>query len=323
LAETYKPELLGSNAFEKAQVRQWVEFAGLEINRNSKALIYPLLGFMEYNEVAAKAATADLKEQLLILNKHLQGKSFVVGSNVTLADITLFSALRYYFTFVLVEDQRKKVYANITNWFTALANGENALKVFGRTVLCKIPLKAPKSEKKEEPKKEEPKKKEEKPAAKKEGEEDDDQPKKKKANPLDLLPPTTFVLDEFKKEFLNTTEKAAVLKSFWDKIDLNGFSFWWMEYQKLPSEGKILFKTCNSSSFFLQKLDPFRKYCFGAHGVYGVEGGYEIRGVWMWRGTEIADEIKEHDNFPYMTIKKLDGTQEADRKLIEEYWLNL
>jgi len=96
-----------------------------------------------------------------------------------------------------------------------------------------------------------------------------------------------------------------------------------MQYQKLPSEGKELFKTKNSSSFFLQKLDPFRKYTFSVHGVYGDEGNYEVRGVWMWRGTEIPEQIMEHDNYPYMTIKKLDPTSESDRKMVNDYWLNL
>jgi len=169
------------------------------------------------------------------------------------------------------------------------------------------------------------KKKEKEEKAPKEGDDDDeeDKPKKKTKNPLDSLPPSPFVLDSFKKEFLNTPEKAAVLKDFWGKIDLGGYSFWYMHYQKLQSEGKILFKTSNSSSFFLQKLDPFRKYTFSCHGVYGVEGNYEVKGVWMWRGTEIPEEIKEHDSFPYMTIKKLDPLNENDRKFITEYWLHL
>jgi elongation factor 1-gamma len=113
------------------------------------------------------------------------------------------------------------------------------------------------------------------------------------------------------------------MKEFWNKFDPNGYSFWWMQYQKLPSEGKVLFKTNNSSSFFLQKVDSFRKYAFAAHGVYGVEGEYEIRGVWMWRGTEIPEEMQSHDSFPFMTIKKLDPSNEADRKLVEDYWLNI
>jgi elongation factor 1-gamma len=96
-----------------------------------------------------------------------------------------------------------------------------------------------------------------------------------------------------------------------------------MQYQKLASEGKILFKTCNSSSFFLQKADSFRKYSFAVHGVYGVEGNYEVRGVWMWRGTEVPEEMKTHDSFPYMDVRKLDSNNEADRDLVNAYWLNL
>lgn len=65
-----------------------------------------------------------------------------------------------------------------------------------------------------------------------------------------------------------------------------------MKYDKLPSEGKILFRTKNSMGFFLQKLDSFRKYSFAAHGIYGTEGDYDIRGVWMWRGSEIAEEVR-------------------------------
>jgi elongation factor 1-gamma len=96
-----------------------------------------------------------------------------------------------------------------------------------------------------------------------------------------------------------------------------------MQYQKLPSEGKVLFKSNNSSGFFLQKLDSFRKYTFAAHGVYGEEGNYEIRGVWMWRGTDIPQELKDHESFEYMTIKKLDPSNETDKNLITDYWLKI
>jgi len=321
LAEAHKPELLGANAFEKAQVRSWVEFACVEVQRNNKALIYPLFGFMEFDKVAADAATVEIKGHFDTLNKQLAGKTYLVGSSATIADIVLFNHMRFYYQFVLVEAQRKNIYPNLTAWFVNLANGEHAIKAYGRTVLCKVPLKAHKVEKKEEPKKVE--KKEEKPAKSEEGEDGEEPKKKKAANPLDVLPPTSFVLDDFKREYLNTTDRVAVLKSFWDKYDPAGYSIWFVQYQKLASEGKIFFKTVNSSSFFLQKLDTFRKYTFSVHGVYGVEGEYEQRGVWMWRGTEIPEEIKEHDNFPYLTLKKLDTFSEADRQFIEQYWLNI
>ena len=71
---------------------------------------------------------------------------------------------------------------------------------------------------------------------------------------------------------------------------------------------------------FLHKLDNFRKYAFSVGDVCGTEGDYKIRGVWMWRGTEIPNEMKEHDNFPYMTIRKLDINKEEDKQLVNDYW---
>ena len=41
----------------------------------------------------------------------------------------------------------------------------------------------------------------------------------------------------------------------------------------------------------------------------------------MWRGTEIPEDLKEHDSYDYITFKKLDV--EKDKDFIEEFWLNL
>ena len=61
---------------------------------------------------------------------------------------------------------------------------------------------------------------------------------------------------------------------------------------------------------YVRNLDHFRKYCFGVLGVYGTEGCYEIRGVMVWRGTEVAGEIKEHVSGDYYKYRKLDHTKE-------------
>ena len=55
------------------------------------------------------------------------------------------------------------------------------------------------------------------------------------------------------------------------------------------TEGKVLIKTNNTMNGFLQRSDPhFRKYAFAIHGVYGDEPDLEIRGAWLWRGTEVT-----------------------------------
>lgn len=288
--------MLGTSAWEKSQVDQWVDFAQLELAKNNAAVVYPLFGWAEYSKEKSDAAVKDIKEHLKTLNNHLAGRDFVVGNSYTLADLELFYALRSYWQFVFVEEIRKNQFPNVSNWFGKLAAHPHIQAAYGRILLCKAPQKAPKvdpsapkKEAKKAEKTEAPAAKAEKPKA--EAGEEEEKSSKKKANPLDLLPPSPFVLDEFKREFMNSKDRASVMAEFWKKFDANGYSLWTMKYDKLPSEGKVLFRTKNSMSFFLQKLDTFRKYSFAAHGIYGVEGDYDIRGCWMWRGTEIPEEV--------------------------------
>lgn len=91
----------------------------------------------------------------------------------------------------------------------------------------------------------------------------------------------------------------------------------------ISGEGIVGYLTSNLKNGHIRNIDHFRKYCFATHGIYGVEGNYEIDGVWMWRGTEIPMEWKEHQSYDYFTFTKMDPKNEADQKLAEEYWLNL
>lgn len=85
----------------------------------------------------------------------------------------------------------------------------------------------------------------------------------------------------------------------------------------------MLLKTSNTCKGFLQRTDPhFRKWAFGLNGVYGDEPDLEIRGAWLWRGTDIPAEMKDHASYEYHQFVKIDKNNEADRKRFEEYWLN-
>ena len=311
---------LGLNPIERAQILQWGDFCSCEIQPNNALTIYAILGYYEFNHGTFNAAVARVKTHLNSVNTHLQGKKFLVGNSVSLADIELFLQLRGYFTLIFSEQDRN-YFQNVTSWFTGIANEPHVVEVCGVTRFGKVTQKGPRKieQPKPQPVKAEPKKE----AAKKETKEEDDEPKTKKKHPLDDLPPSTFVLDNFKKDFLNTPDKKGALERFWQAYDANGYSIWWMIYQKLPSEGKVLFKTCNFYSMFLQKMENFRKYTFASYGVYGEEGNYDIKGMWMWRGTDIAPQMKEHDSYEYHTFRKIDTNNEKDRKLVEEYWLNV
>lgn len=112
----------------------------------------------------------------------------------------------------------------------------------------------------------------------------------KKVNPLDLLPKSPFNLDDFKREISNNPDKHESVKLFFDKYDPEGWSLWKLDYKRYGDEGTVDYLTSNLKNGFLRNIvDGFRKYAFAGYGVYGSDKNYEIRGVWLWRGTEIPE----------------------------------
>ena len=187
LAEKYKPELLGKDDIERAQVRQWMDFASFELADCASKIVYPIFGWKPYCKESADEAYTKIKEFMKALDQQVKGKRYAFGEQLTLADIALFRHLKFFFQLVFPKDLREKVFPNVNDWFLRVLNTPETDKVYGRVILCNQPLKpyiAEKKEEKKEDKKKEEKKKEKKEEAPKEAEE----PKKKKVNPLDILP---------------------------------------------------------------------------------------------------------------------------------------
>ena len=321
LAEKYKPELLGKDDIEKAQVRQWMDFASFELADCAQKIVYPIFGWKPYCKQSADEANTKIKEFMKALDQQVKGKRYAFGEQLTLADIALFRQLKFFFQLVFPKNLREKVFPNVTDWFLRVLNTPETDKVYGKVILCNQPLKPYISEKKEEKKEE--KKKEEKKEKKEEKPQETEEPKKKKVNPLDELPKSRLELEVFKRAFLNNKDKEDAMKKFWEIYDPEGYSLWRLEYQNLPSECKVLFRTSNSKGMFLQKCDAVRRYAFAVHGVYGVEGDYKIRGLWMFRGLEVPQEMKDNDLYEYITFTKLDHNKKEDRDLVHDYWTKL
>ena len=304
LAKKHKPEILGSNAFEHAKINQWIEFANCEIQNCAKELIYPIFKGKKPENKGNENDDKKFKKYLSLLEKEFKkGNKYIMGNKLTLADIVLFRYLRFFFMFYLTEKIRNSLCPKLTLWFENIMNTQEAIEAYGRTLLCKkqlkpLDIKIEKNKNKNEPKKE-----------------------IKKENPLDFLPPSKFDLDNFKKEFCENSNKKEVMEKFWKDFDPKGYSLWLIEYQNLESEGKKLFRMKNSKNFFLERFDDdFKRYSFGIHGVYGNNNEFKVKGLWMWRGEDIPEEIKENEYFNYLNIKKLDCKNDKDKKLVEEYW---
>ena len=321
LAEKYKPELLGKDDIEKAQVRQWMDFASFELGDCAQKIVYPIFGWKPYCKESAEEANTKIKEFMKALDQQVKGKRYAFGEQLTLADIALFRYLKFFFQLVFPKNLREKVFPNVNDWFLRVLNTPETDKVYGKVILCNQPLKPYIPEKKEEKKEE--KKKEEKKEKKEEKTPEAEQPKKKKVNPLDELPPSKLELEVFKRAFLNNKDKEDAMKKFWEIYDPEGYSLWRLEYQNLESECKILYRTSNSKGMFLQKCDQLRRYAFAVHGVYGVENDYKIRGLWMFRGLDVPQEMKDNDLYEYITFTKLDINKPEDKQLVHDYWTKL
>jgi len=298
--------MYGHSMQEHAEVDMWMETANNEMEVPLAAWVYPAVGVCSASAEAVTRAKQDVGTVLKMMNVHLEGRTFVVGENVTMADVAMGMPLVEAIKTVFDQEYMAQ-YPNVVRWMMTFINQPIVHKVVGSV--------APKAQAAAKPK-----------AAKADDdEEDDDEPKAPKAkNPLDDLAPSTMNMDEWKRTFSNTTKlREEAMPWFWQHFDAQGYSFWYMKYEKVEGEGVIDFVTSNLLNGFLQRIDnSFRKYSFGAFDVVGENKNYDIQGVWMYRGQEIPQEMKEHPSFEYHTFKKLDHTKSDDKKVIEDYWCN-
>jgi len=290
-------ELLGKSETEKILVDQWIEFCE-EIEGPASAWVLPLILDVPACTVACKKAKGDMRKAMTVLNKHLLNCTYLVGERVTLADICVFTSLLEPYRRVLDVGFRKG-FNNLTRWFTMMAHQPNVAAIVGDVVLCTKAQEPKKEEVKEQPKKAEKPKEQPKKQAKKEEPEDDEDEKpkedKKAKNPLDLLPPAKFTMDEWKRVYSNEDTVKVAIPWFWEHYDTEGYSYWFAKYKYEHNEPQM-FMVANSLTGWIQRLDPLRKYGFGSLCIFSMNRPYEVETFWMFRGKEIPKEMKDCDD---------------------------
>jgi elongation factor 1-gamma len=120
---------------------QWTEFSNCEISRCNRSIIYPIFGWDELNKDDYNRDNNKIKEYLKCIEKELEKNEFIIGNKITLADISLFAKTRFLMMFHLPEQMRNKLFPKLNKWFENLMNTKEAMKAYGRTVLCKTPMK--------------------------------------------------------------------------------------------------------------------------------------------------------------------------------------
>mmetsp|Transcript_6284 Transcript_6284/g.7851 ORF Transcript_6284/g.7851 Transcript_6284/m.7851 type:complete len:429 (+) Transcript_6284:97-1383(+) len=330
-------ELYGVSFFDSAQVDSWIDFSTHEVELPATMWFYPVIGYMPFNPLATEKAKSDLAKALGVLEKHLLDKTYLVGEKITLADITIASALVYPMKLVMDADYRAD-FPCVVRWFMTIVNQPQFKAVVGEVVLAEKELTASgapapacgggkkkgkdkgadKSGKKKENKKDS-KKKETKaaapapapaPAAKKE------------EHPLKVLDQTAkspFNNDSWKKTYSNASNYEDAMKTFWETFDSEGWSLWKQEYN-YNAENSVLFMTSNLVSGFVQRSGELRKWAFGVMQIIG-EGPFEVFGIWLMRSQSIEHMLKANDDAEYYTWTKIPTPiSDDDKKMIFDTW---
>ncbi|XP_031270100.1 elongation factor 1-gamma [Pistacia vera] len=319
--------LLGSSLIDYAHIEQWIDFASLEIDANILRWFIPRIGFAVYLPPAEEAAISSLKRALAALNVHLASNTFLVGHSVTLADIIMTCNLTLGFSRIMTKSFTSE-FPHVERYFWTMVNIPNFHKILGDIKQAESvpPVQSAKkpSQPKEpaKPKPQEPKREAKKEPAKPKVEEagEEEAPKPKAKNPLDLLPPSKMILDEWKRLYSNTKTnfREVAIKGFWDMYDPEGYSLWFCDY-KYNDENTVSFVTLNKVGGFLQRMDLARKYAFGKMLVIGSSPPFKVKGLWLFRGQEIPQfVIDECYDMELYEWKKVDITVEAQKERVNQ-----
>eukprot|EP01029_Cantina_marsupialis_P028301 TRINITY_DN775994_c0_g1_i1.p1 TRINITY_DN775994_c0_g1~~TRINITY_DN775994_c0_g1_i1.p1 ORF type:complete len:406 (+),score=60.44 TRINITY_DN775994_c0_g1_i1:25-1218(+) len=300
--------LCGKTFFEAGVVDSWIDFAANELDIAGCMWIFPLLGYMPYNAAVEEKSKADFTKAMTILNEHLTLKTFVVGERITLADIVLVCGMMLPLQMVC-EKSFRKPFTHVMRWFNTCINQPEFKAVLGDIKLCDKALKPAKTE--EAPKKKEEKKPAAKPAA-----------KKKEAHPLDCLPKSPLVLDNWKRCYSNSrADYYASMEEFWKMYDAEGYSLWICDYN-YNSDNQVGFMTSNLLDGFLQRSDAMRKYAFGGMTIQCKEekAPFCIQGAWLFRGDTEKHMIESNPDAEYYTWTRITELTEENKKKIADLW---
>lgn len=135
-AQSGNKDLAGASAIQEAQIDQWVALS-TQISNFSHSLGDQLFGNKPHNEHQFNIQIKMIQDSAAAVNNGLQGKDYLLGKTLSLADIIVFTALVQPFQTVLDEQFRAENGA-LAAWFTRMAANANVIKRFGHVKPCKF-----------------------------------------------------------------------------------------------------------------------------------------------------------------------------------------
>jgi glutathione S-transferase len=336
----------GPSPVDRAKIDQWMDIISLQVAPFAQQLSDQVLGLRESEIRQFSSQCGQFRESLTVFEQHFKLRNFLVGYQLTLADVYLVAVLIAPFQLFIDEKTRKGTFPNLTRYMTLNLNNFHLQKSFGKICFCKTVInpkfdikieKAPKAGGADQSKdggKDQKKqggdkqsKQPEKAAKEQKKQEPPKPPKEPAEDPVKVwaksLPEIPFNFYDFKTEYVNAPDKKAVLQDLWkNKWDDNAMAFWLVQYEKYDaSEGAQLHRVNNLLNGFMQRMhDQLRPHSLGVFGVYGDEPELEQFGCVLWRGADLPVPMKEHPQFEYWQKKKLNVKDKKDQKVILQYF---
>lgn len=283
-------QLYGTDDYSAGLVDQWIDFSVNEIELPLNVWVFPILGWMDFHHDATEKAKQDVSKALNILNQHLMHHTYLVGEDVTLADIAVAMALLRGFNLVF-DPKFRKPFQAVNRWFTTCVRLPIWQEVLGEVKLAEemaVAKSAPK------------------------------QPKKS-ASALDKLPPSLLHLDDFKKLHGSTQDvRGDAMQFFWKHLD-DGYSVWFGDYRQ-NSEVDTKAKAHALIDGFIHGLQHFQKYGMAAFAVFGEEPSLELGVCFIVRGQTLPSDISELDSSLSFNWRKADVSSDADKELVDDFF---
>ena len=132
--------LLGQSAFETAKVDEWVAFAQSKVWVALMPVLKAALGHEIVTADKFSAGVKDIKAVCKVLNDHLKNKHFLVGDNLTIADVVVSCALIVAFQTVLDAGFRKG-FSAVSEWFEKCMGLPSFVRRLGYIKMTEKPMK--------------------------------------------------------------------------------------------------------------------------------------------------------------------------------------
>ncbi|KAI9934098.1 hypothetical protein ASPWEDRAFT_168376 [Aspergillus wentii DTO 134E9] len=307
-SQNEKTTLLGKTKQDYASILRWLSFANSELLPRFGAWYRPLMGLDGYNKKNVDEASKAALKNTAVLESHLTANTYLVGERITLADFFTASLLTRAFATVLDKTFRSEN-PSVTRWYNTIVNQPAFKAVVPNPVFAEECIKYTPPKKEEKPKKEA--------AAAPAPAAEPEKPKPK--HPLEALGKSNFNLEEWKRFYSNEKTREVSMPWFWQNFPADEYTLWRVTF-KYNDELTLTFMANNLIGGLHARLEGSRKYLFGAQSVFGANNACFVDGAFLARGTEAAPAFSVAPDWESYEFTKLDPSNEADRKFVEDVW---